>query len=385
MPNILDYVVWRGDLSFKKSKFNCVDAAVFSQIIFLDLTKSVAFRSTISLSDCADKHFSHVDKSKPLGLIIPIMINDLFSLMANSKRFGNVLLSNYKKDIDHSTETQFSALTAYIEEINTKVVIFSGTDDTIIGWKEDFNMIFKTPTEAQIQSVKYLNKVCSNFDGKIVVLGHSKGGNLSIYSSANCKESIRKNIVKIYNFDGPGIPDCNEAENLYSILKKKLITVVPQASIVGRLFEQNDDHYIVHSVADGVYQHDVLTWQVKGTAFIPDTEFLPDAVGVGNHLRTILSSLSPEKREAFVEATFKLLFSTGAKTLTDLSKKMPNLFKQYFKLTKEERKAINGPMIKLIANKYIRKCFLNSSKSYSKHVQNQKKKQKTLEKKKPLK
>lgn len=383
MPNILDYVVWRGDLSFKKSKFNSVDAAIFSQIVFLNLTKSVPNRSSIYLSDCADKHFSQVDKSKPLGLIIPIKINDLFTLMAKSRRFAHVQLSNYKKDIDNSNETQFSALTVYIEEINTKVVIFSGTDDTIIGWKEDFNMIFKTPTKAQVQSVKYLNKVCLNFDGKIIVLGHSKGGNLSIYSSANCKESIRKNIVNIYNFDGPGIPDCNEAKNLYAILDKKLITIVPQASIVGRLFEQNDDHYIAHSIADGVYQHDVLTWQVKGTEFIPDTEFLPDAVGVGMYLRTTLCSLSTEKREAFVEATFKLLFSTGAKTLTDLSKKIPVLFKQYFKLSKEERKAINGPMIKLISNKYIRKCFLDSSKSFTKHKQKQKK-QKTLEKKKPL-
>ena len=384
MPNVLDYVEWRGDLSFKKSKFNYVDAAVFSQIIFIDLSKSVPERAEISLKDCAEKHFKKVDKTKPLGLIIPLKINDLFTLMANSKRFGAVMLSNYKKDIDHSTETQFSALTAFIKEINTKIVIFSGTDDTIIGWKEDFNMIFKTPTDAQIQSVKYLNKVCSGFDGKIIVLGHSKGGNLAIYSSANCKEAIRNNIVKIYNLDGPGIPDCNEAENLYSILQKKLITIVPQSSIVGRLFEQNDDHLIVHSIADGVYQHDVLTWQVKGAEFLPDTEFMPDAVGVGNHLRNVLSELSPEKRESFVEATFKLLFSTGAKTLTDLSKKIPNLFSQYFKLSKEEKKAINGPLLKLISNKYIRKCILESSKSFNKRNKEIKKQTDKKAEKKPL-
>ena len=373
MANILDYVEWRGDLSFAKSKFNIIDAIAFSQIVFLNLKGIVPARDKITLFDCAQKYFKREGKNKSLGLIVPIKINDLFNLMSKSKRYSSVLLSNYREDIDNTVETQFSALTVFIEEIDLKIIVFSGTDDTIIGWKENLNMIYQTPTNAQLQSVKYLNKVADGFSGKIIVLGHSKGGNLSIYSSANCKDEIRKNIKAIYNFDGPGIPDSDQAIELYSKLEKKLFTVVPQASIIGRLFEQQDNHFIVHSTADGFDQHDTFTWQVKGCNLVPDTEFLTDAVGVGNHIRETLKTLSPESREAFVDSLFTLLFSTGAKTLTDLSKKIPNLFSQYFKLSKEQRKSLNGPLIKLISNKYIRKCVLESSKSFNKRKQKEKK------------
>lgn len=390
MANILDYVEWRGDLSFSKSKFNSVDAVVFSQIVFLDLKGIVPARGKLTLENCANKFFAKVGKNTPIGLIIPVKINDLFSLMAKSNRYSKVLLSNYKEDIENESETQFSAITVDIEEVDIKIVVFSGTDDTVIGWKESLNMIYKTPTSSQIESVKYLNKVASGFDGKIIVLGHSKGGNLSIYSSANCKADIRKNIKRIYNLDGPGIPNCYEAERIYSTIEKKLVTIVPQASIIGRLFEQNDDHFIVHSIADGVDQHDVLTWQVKGKELVVDTDFLPDAVGVGDHIRATLNGLTVEGREAFVDALFTLLFSTGAKTLTDLSKKVPNLFSQYFKLSKEQRKSLNAPLIKFLANKYIRKCIFDSSKSFNKRQQKEKEKEKEKEKinkiknKKPL-
>ena len=206
---------------------------------------------------------------------------------------------------------------------------------------------------------------------------------MSIYSSANCHDSIREQIKKIYNLDGPGIPDCNEAENIYAKIEKKLVTIVPQSSIIGRLFEQHDDHFIVHSNAEGVNQHDTLTWQVMGCELVPDKEFLSDSVGVGDHIRTTINSLTPEGREAFVETFFTLLFSTGSKTLTDLAKKIPTLFSQYFKLTKEQRKAINGPLIKLFSNKYIRRCLVESTKSFGKTHKQSKFTTKKNTKKKP--
>ena len=366
MANILDYVVWRGDLPFTKSKLNYVDIAILSQIVMLDLKGIVPYKTSKPLYECAEKYFSHSPKHKYLGYIIPSSINDLFELLAKSERFSSLELSRYKEDIELESETQFSAITIDASEIKTKFIIFSGTDDTIVCWKENFNLVYKTPTEAQIQSVKYLNKACDGFDGKIIVLGHSKGGHLAIYSSANCKSEIRENIKKIYNLDGPGIPDCAEAENVYKIVEKKLISILPQFSIIGRLFEQGGKHVIVHSSATGFNQHDCFSWQVTGCKFTLESEFEPNAVGVENCIRKTLAELSPPQRESFVETLFKLLYSSGAKTLTELAKRSKKLLPNYLKLSKEERSSLNAPMIKLLSDKYLRKCILESSKEFNK-------------------
>ena len=370
MADLLDYVNWRGDLTFAKSKVNKVDIVILSQFVMLDLNGSVQYKTPRPLYECAEKYFSHSKKDRHIGFIIPPEINDLFLLASKSQRFKDLELSHYKEDIDHECETQFSAMTVDAKDINTKFVVFSGTDDTIIGWKENFNLVYRTPTDAQIQSVKYLNKVAKDFNGKIIVLGHSKGGHLAIYSSANCHSEIRDNIKQIYNLDGPGIPDCDEAENVYKRIEKKLTAILPQSSVIGRLFEQGGSHVIVHSNANGLAQHNCFTWQVMGTRFIRESELSTESVGVENCIRRVLSSMEQPQREQFVESFFNLLFSTGAKTLTDLSKKGKSLIAKYFRLSKEQKSAINGPLSKFLSDKYFRKCILETTKSFKKTKKN---------------
>lgn len=366
MANVIDYVIWRGDLSFSKSKFNYADVLALSQLTFLDLSDCVVSDGEQTLKDCAQRYFKDNPDGKPLSFFFPAGLNELFKHVGESKRFSLLKLSNYVRDIDHDSETQFSAMTLDAPKMKTKIVVFSGTDDTFVGWKENFNLIYKGCTNAQKRAIDYLNDVAQGYDGKIIVLGHSKGGHLSIYASAYCNKEIQDRIIKIYNVDGPGIPSKEEAQTVYAKLDKKLTTIIPQTSVVGRLFEQGGKLIIAHSEAFGMPQHDCLTWQVEGAKLVLSEERSPESVGAEACIKEILSNMDAKQREDFVETIFQLLFSSGATTFTDLPKKWLAMVGKYFMLAKGQKSAVNGPIAKLFLNKHLRKCVLDSLKSFKK-------------------
>lgn len=366
MSNVIDYVIWRGDLSFSKSKFNYVDVLALSQLTFLDLSDCIVSNGDQTLADCAQRYFKDNPDGKPLSFFFPAGLNELFKHIGESKRFSHLKLSHYVRDIEHDTETQFCAMTIDAPKLRTKFVVFSGTDDSFVGWKENFNLIYKDFTNAQKRAINYLNEVAQGYDGKIIVLGHSKGGHLSICASANCNSEIQDRIIKVFNVDGPGIPDPEEAKKVYAKLDKKLTTIIPQTSVVGRLFEQGGKLIIAHSEAFGMPQHDCLTWQVEGAKLVLDKERSPESIGAETCIKEILSNMDSKQKEDFVETVFQLLFSSGATTFTDLPKKWLSMVGKYFMLEKNQKSAVNGPIAKLFLNKHLRKCVLDSLKSFKK-------------------
>jgi len=363
MPNINDYVDWRGDLSFKKSPVNDVDIVILSQIVLNDLSHSVPKKGGAALKDCAEKFFSAKSRRKKPGLIIPLTIPLIFKKIADTARFGGLILSKYVEDIDESVAVQFSALTADAPEIKTRFVIYSGTDDTIVGWRENFNLIYKTPTRAQTEAVKYLENAARDFDGKIIVLGHSKGGHLALYSTVNCNAETEKKIQRAVNLDGPGLPECDGAVAAYLTRQKKILTILPQSSVIGRLFEHGEDFRIIHSVNEGLFQHDAFSWEALGTELVGESGFTADGTGVDNGLRVILDGMDDAEREKFVEGLFGLFYATGCSTLTELSLSGKEIFKAYFKADGETKKALNRTLLKILSNKYLRRCIFETMRS----------------------
>lgn len=366
MANVMDYMVWRGDLSFKKSQVNVVDLVAISQIVLLDLSSAAYRRKQITLRECATRYFKHEHAVKALGYIYPRKLPDLLKQMAESVRFGDMLISGYVEDIDESTETQFSALTLEAQDIKTLFVVFSGTDDTIVGWKENFNLIYKTPTPAQLHSVKYLNSAVKHFDGKVVVLGHSKGGHLAMYSAMHCEEEVRRKIFRVVNLDGPGIPDNMEDVKLMERIEKKVVSFVPQSSVIGRLFEKGGRVVIVHSTNKVLLQHDCFSWLVGPTELVQESEFSDIGCGVDASLRRVLDKMDAKEREAFVDGVFKILAAASCKTLTDVASSGPDIIKAYFKQTFELKKTVNKALLSLMADKYVRKFALETMKEFSK-------------------
>ena len=206
MANIFDYLIWRGDLPLSVSPFNEVDGAVFARLSYLPFELIVPCDSPVSvtIADAAAALIS-LNIKKP-GSLRKENDAKLLEMLLNSRRFRDIELFGYSYLFDAATQTQFSAVT-FRPSKNKLYVFFRGTDSTLVGWKEDFNMCFVCPVPAQSNAVDYLNRIAASNGGDITVGGHSKGGNLAVYASAFCEQAVRRRITHIYNYDGPGFTE----------------------------------------------------------------------------------------------------------------------------------------------------------------------------------
>jgi hypothetical protein len=217
---------------------------------------------------------------------------------------------------------QFAAVTFDLPD-GTHYVAFRGTDSTIVGWREDFNMAFESPIPAQSAAVKYLAEAAAATTGPLIIGGHSKGGNLAVYAAAHADAEIQSRIRLIYSFDGPGLDDATMASEGYAGIASRIRSFVPQQSVVGLLMTYHPEYTVVKSDGVGLLQHDSFTWQVLGTGFIAVTELDVSSQLVDQTVHAWLSQVSKEQRKVFVDTIFDILEATGANTVKELLKDVP--------------------------------------------------------------
>jgi len=317
MANILDYITWRGDLSFVQAPFNEVDNLILARISYLPFDKLIKENEVITLQETY-KRFNEYNVEE-LDILQKEDL-DLFPLVAKSNRFGKLLLSNYVNKIDLEEEKQFSVITIRLL-YNTIYISYRGTDNTFVGWKEDFNMSFKELVPAQIDAVQYLEEVGKKWKGNIIVGGHSKGGNLAIYASTFCNKKIQKKIVRIYNNDGPGFNKKIIESNEYKNIVEKIYTYIPQSSVIGRLLNNEGSNIIVKSTQVGLLQHDVYSWKVLGNKFVHSEELTDGSEISTRMIKEWLEKVGPDKREQFIDILFQILNTTNAETFPKLTSK----------------------------------------------------------------
>ena len=200
MANILDYLDWRGDLQISERGFNEVDNLLLAELCYLDFGGIVppGFDAPVPLQE-AMRRYDVLREHESMGVLVPDQIPELGRRMAASARFSGLLLCGYENKIDDETQTQFSALTLLLPD-GTAYVAFRGTDDTIVGWKEDFNLAFLPVVPAQRMAVQYLQAAAAAFSERpLRVGGHSKGGNLAVYSAVFCSEAVQNQLMQVYN------------------------------------------------------------------------------------------------------------------------------------------------------------------------------------------
>lgn len=322
MGTIFDYLSWRGDLSFDQAPFNEVDSLIFALLSYVDLQGIVPpdhMDSPISLQAVANMYLAaHPDPKKDsIGLIIPKDILKLFRQIKEVRRFRNVGVRAHTNEIDLEREMQFSATTFLPGNVGT-VVAFRGTDDTIVGWKENFNMSFLPQVPAQVRAKEYLDEAAAASDGPIYVTGHSKGGNLSAYAAACSLDTTRSRLAGVWNFDGPGFGGDLLLDERYLELKPILQTVLPQSSLVGILLNHDEDYTVVKSRQVGALQHDAFSWNVMGSQLVRLDSVSAECKRTDKMVNTWISEMTPEQREQFSEALYQVLSSDNALTLTDL-------------------------------------------------------------------
>lgn len=352
MTNILDYLKWRGDLSFQQDPFNAIDSLILSRAAYIRWELVFKNADEVLTLKKAYERFISQDLSK----VHMLMKEDpeLFERMATGRRFSQIYVSNFVNEVND--EMQFSAIVFHLDD-KTNYVAFRGTDNTLVGWKEDMTMSFKDSVKSQRRSVHYLRTV-SNIKGKLRIGGHSKGGNLAIYASLFVGQKIQKRILSIDNFDGPGLSQAVLDKKKNHPLFERVHLYVPQKSMIGRfLYLDNVEQSVIESSAKGIYQHDLYSWHVEGNHFVLSSSFDKGSDLLDDVLKDFLKQADDSLREESVELIFEVLQSGNTETFHDLSsnllKKTPTLLKAISNVDPEKRKSI------IASFKILMQLFIN--------------------------
>jgi hypothetical protein len=321
---LMDYIEWRNDVSFRAAPFNEIDNVVLSYLVYADFGELLHEpKRHVSIETClkrfCEKHdMANVRDSKHFIERAPLLLEE----MVRGARFRGTKVAHFREVFDKEKVQQFAALVFLLPD-GTKYVSFRGTDSSITGWKEDFLMSITAETEGAKEAVSYLNDVAASVDGDFILGGHSKGGNFAMYAAAFCEDAVKGRIRKVYNNDGPGFREEIVRSAAYRELLPKITNIVPQTSIIGRLLSNEAAHTVVKSAAAGIFQHDVTTWEVTKDKFVRAE---PDAFSdfVEKSLGTWLETMDDEARKSLVETVFSMIEMTEAETFAEFGE---NLFK----------------------------------------------------------
>ena len=323
MANLLDYLDWRGDLTLAQAPFNEVDNLILAELSFVDFRDIVPAPgegSSVPLREAAEEFFARFPAGEEIdmGVLVPAAIPEMLRKMADSRRFGDMKLNCFVDWLDVSRGEQFAALAIETGD-GALYLSFRGTDDTLAGWKEDFELACMPEVPAQKKALEYTRAVARQFPRKKLRLGgHSKGGNLAVYAGVFSLESIQRRVIAVWSNDGPGFHDDLLDLPEHRRVAERIFSIVPKSSVVGMLLEHEEDYTVVDSDQLGFMQHDGFSWQVMGDHFIRLRQVTRQAHLSDQELRTWVQSLSVEQRENFVTALFDVLTASGAVTLTDL-------------------------------------------------------------------
>ena len=344
MGTLFDYLDWRGDITFDEYAPCEVDSLILSHLAYLDFYKIVPSSVTakgVELLAAVKRYVNtHKGEGNVVGLILPPQMITGAVKAARSKRFGPLRIVGYVNHVDTDMQKQFSALTFLLGE-DKCFVAYRGTDDTIVGWKENFNMSFMLPIPAQTEALEYLESVGRAYpERKIYVAGHSKGGNLAVYAVTKCSPETKSRIVTAYNLDGPGFDKEFISGEDYLEVRERIRTLVPQSSIVGMLLEHEENYEVVQSNGTGLLQHNGFSWEIMGGRFVHSDTTTAQSKYIDVTLKKWLSELGAEERKRIIDALYEILSSTNAKTLTDLSADKLGVIKAWGTLDDESKKVI---------------------------------------------
>lgn len=314
MANLFDYLLWRGDLSFAQTPFCAVDGLILSALTYVHFESLVPEEagSSVPLGDAAEAFLSLPGEER--GRVRCENDLRLLELLARAPRFAPLRLACREERFDPAQESQFAALTVLLSETEA-FLAFRGTDSTLVGWKEDFNMGFMDAVPAQEMAREYVERFAAAFPGVLRLGGHSKGGNLAVYAAARASEAVQARIEAVYNNDGPGFTDAMVESAGYQRILPKVHTWLPQFSVVGMLLEHREACTVLRSDRQGLLQHDPYSWQVLGGDFVSLEEVTPGSRVTDRALRSWISGMTPEQRGRLVDTVYDIL-SAGDATRT---------------------------------------------------------------------
>ena len=305
MADLFDYLIWRGDLPIDLVPPNPVDTLILSALSYLDYDGLVPgdFLHPVPLHVVEEAFAAMPDRDERVRVKRDA---DLLAACAATERFGHLKLAFYRSELLPQMQSQFAALTWLLPD-GTAMITYRGTDMTITGWKEDFNMSFQSSVPAQEKALWYLEAFARVHMGPIRLTGHSKGGNLAVYAAARTVPENQERILSVHNHDGPGFHSAMLRDPGYREILEHVRTFVPQSSVVGMLLEHEEPYTVVKSRQLSLLQHEPYSWEVQGGDFVRMEEVDDSSRFVDQTIKQWLSTTSMEERNAFVDAVYELL------------------------------------------------------------------------------
>lgn len=274
-----------------------------------------------------------------------------YELIKRNPRFAVTRMSATEERFDQTEQTQYAAMTFQLPD-GTLVISFRGTDDSLIGWREDFNMAYTYPVPAQMQAADYVEKIGKLWpNARIILTGHSKGGNIAIYAAMNVHDQVKDRIAHVYAFDSPGFMHAVVSSYEYGTIAERVTKLVPEQSIIGMLMESNPNEHqvVVKSNAEGVMQHYCYSWLMDGDKFQTLPELSESSQTFHKSLNEWLNGMTQRQRKKGVEALFRVLSAGGHSSMTQLRNEgvraLPSLLGSYVGLDSEDRRYINQVMM----------------------------------------
>ena len=360
MKNMLDYIKEFGHVSFEERAFSEIDALVLTELEYLPLEKVVPsdengenFVTVKEIAEYMQEHKQELFDENPM--MITQERHEVSQVIADAPRYQSLKFFGVVSEWDKDTTKQFAAVTVEVEP-SVRLVVFRGTDETLIGWKEDFLMTYSPLVAAQTDAKEYLAKQASLFDGDLMVSGHSKGGNLAIYAAATQEEDVQLRIVDIFCFDSPGLYRSVLETKGYQNIVPLAMRYIPQDSLVGLMLESEVPYVIVKSNASGAMQHSAMTWEIEDGQFIKMEKLTKNSQLNDQTLKKWTESVSDEEFELFWNVFFELLFSVGIDTVNDLYGQFMHYVQEFLKaagnMDEEKRELLTRIALLLVSTRF---------------------------------
>ena len=360
MKNMLDYIKEFGHVPFEERAFSEIDALVLTELEYLPLEKVVPsdengedFVTVKEIAAYMKEHKKQLFDENPM-MMTPER-HEVSQVIADASRFQSMKFFGVVSVWDKDTTKQFAAITVEVEP-GVRLVIFRGTDDTLIGWKEDFLMTYSPLVAAQTDAKEYLAKQAILFDGDLMVSGHSKGGNLALYAAATQAEDVQLRIVDIFCFDSPGLYRSVLETKGYQNIVPLAMRYIPQDALVGLMLESEVPYVIVKSNAIGAMQHSTMTWGIEDGQFVKVEKLTKSSQLNDQTFKKWTETVSDEELELFWNVFFELLFTAGIETVNDLYGQFMHYVQEFlkvaWKMDEEKRELLVRIALLLVSTRF---------------------------------
>ena len=354
--DVINYLQTYKNSSFKEMPFNEVDALALALVSYVPIDELGITDKKIKASLLSEKIKNYMP---PFGTNErKLKYMKVAALVCDSKRFEHVYFAHFVKERDSLTDKQFQAITIVLD--NFLYVSFCGTDSTVIGWKEDFNMAVLETVPSEVSAIKYVNEILSKFWFKRVYLGgHSKGGRLAI--SAAKGMSNKRRLAAIFSFDAPNFPAHCYNED-YKKIDSYILAYAPNESIIGRLMNEYHQKKIIKSTNSLLMQHDAFSWVIEGKSFVYESDYTEKSTRIVDTINHALTTYDEETKRLFIDTLFDFFERLNVEKLPNerdiiptFIKKVPSLLGEWKATPKENRQIVKKVAIDLIKDYFLNK------------------------------